>query len=151
MKKAFDTVDHRILRKLYAYGIRGPMLKWIESYLTGRTQYVLFDGKVRIVQCGVPQGSILRPLLFILNMNYTFNVSDLFFAVMYADHTSLLVTGNDLNSLITSLNNALKDLCSWFKSNKLSLNTKKTFYMIFHRSRTKCDTDSKLEIIMDIA
>ena len=61
LKKAFDTVDHRILlRKLYAYGIRGPMLKWIESYLTGRTQYVVFDGEkseVRTVQCGVPQGS----------------------------------------------------------------------------------------------
>ena len=153
LKKAFDTVNHRILlRKLYAYGIRGPILKWIESYLTGRTQYVVFDGKeseVRTVQCGVPQGSILGPLLFILNMNDICNVSDLFFAIMYADDTSLLVTGNDLQSLIASLNNALKDLCSWFKSNKLSLNTNKTFYMIFHRSRIKCDTDSTLEIIMD--
>ena len=153
LKKAFDTVNHRILlRKLYAYGIRGPILKWIESYLTGRTLYVVFDGKeseVRTVQCGVPQGSILGPLLFILNMNDICNVSDLFFAIMYADDTSLLVTGNDLHSLIASLNNALKNLCSWFKSNKLSLNTNKTFYMIFHRSRIKCDTDSTLEIIMD--
>ena len=153
LKKAFDTVNHRILlRKLYAYGIGGPILKWIESYLTGRTQYVVFDGKeseVRTVQCGVLQGSILGPLLFILNMNDICNVSDLFFAIMYADDTSLLVTGNDLYSLIASLNNALKDLCSWFKSNKLSLNTNKTFYMIFHRSRIKCDTDSTLEIIMD--
>ena len=110
LKKAFDTVNHRILlRKLYAYGIRGPILKWIESYLTGRTQYVVFDGKeseVRTVQCGVPQGSILGPLLFILNMNDICNVSDLFFAIMYADDTSLLVTGNDLHSLIVSLNNA---------------------------------------------
>ena len=103
LKKAFDTVDHRILlRKLYAYGIRGPMLKWIESYLTGRTQYVIFDGEeseVRTVQCGVPQGSILGPLLFILNMNEICNVSDIFFTIMYADDTSLLVNGNDLHSI----------------------------------------------------
>ena len=82
-------------------------------------------------------------------MNDICNVSDLFFAIMYADDTSLLVTANDLHSLITSLNNALKYLCSWLKSNKLSLNTNKTFYMIFHRSRIKCDTDSTLDIIMD--
>ena len=70
LKKAFDTIDHRILlRKLYSYGIRGSMLKWMESYLTDRSQYVVFDGKVsetRGIKCGVPQGSILGPLLFII-------------------------------------------------------------------------------------
>ena len=63
LKKAFDTIDHRILlRKMYFYGIRGSMLKWMESYLTNRSQYVVFDGKVseiRGIKCGVPQGSIL--------------------------------------------------------------------------------------------
>ena len=125
------------------------MLKWIESYLTGRTQYVVFDGEeseVRTVQCSVP---LLGPLLFILNMNDICNVSDIFFTIMYADDTSLLVNGNDLHSLIALLNNALKDVCTWIKSNKLSLNTNKTFYIIFHRSRIKCDTDSTLDIIMD--
>ena len=68
---------------------------------------------------------------------------------MYADDTSLLVNGNDLHSLIASLNNALKDLCTWFKSNKLFLNTNKTFYIIFHWSRIKCDSRSTLDIIMD--
>ena len=66
-KKAFDTVHHRILlRKLYAYGIRGILLKWFESYLTDRSQYVIYDGvksETSVVQCGVPQGSILGPLL----------------------------------------------------------------------------------------
>ena len=69
LKKAFDTVDHKILlRKLNAYGIRGNMLKWFESYLSNRTQYVVFDGEksdTNNIKCGVPQGSILGPLLLI--------------------------------------------------------------------------------------
>ena len=82
LKKAFDTIDHRILlRKLYSYGIRGSMLKWMESYLTARSQYVVFDGKVsetRSIECGVPQGSILGPLLFIISVNDICNVSPMF-------------------------------------------------------------------------
>ena len=153
LKKAFDTVDHRILlRKLYAYGIRGTMLKWIESYLSGRTQYVVFDGQeseIHGVQCGVPQGSILGPLLFILYMNDICNVSDIFFAIMYADDTSLVVNGKDLNTLIQLLNTALIDLCTWFKANRLSLNTTKTFYMIFHRTRIKHMSGVANSIVMD--
>ena len=122
LKKAFDTVDHRILlRKLYAHGIRGTMLKWIESYLSGRTQYVVFDGQeseIHGVQCGVTQGSILGPLLFILYMNDICNVSDIFFAIMYADDTSLVVNGKDLNTLIQLLNTALIDLCTSLHGSK---------------------------------
>ena len=157
LKKAFDTVDHRILlRKLYAYGIRGTMLKWIESYLYGRTQYVVFDGQeseIHGVQCGVPKGSILGsilgPLLFILYMNDSCNVSDIFFAIMYADDTSLVVNGKDLNTLIQLLNTALIDLYTWFKANRLSLNTTKTFYMIFHRTRIKHMSGAANSIVMD--
>ena len=96
LKKAFDTVDHRILlRKLYAYGIKGTLLKWFESYLTGRTQYVAFNGTnsdVHYVKCGVPQGSILGPLLFILYMNDICSVSKLLFTLLYADDTCVLLT-----------------------------------------------------------
>ena len=116
------------------------MLKWIESYLSGRTQYVVFDGQesdIHGVQCGVPQGSILGPLLFILYTKDICNVSDIFFAIMYTDDTSLVVNGKDLNTLTQLLNTALIDLCAWFKANRLSLNTTKTFYMIFHRTRIK--------------
>ena len=81
LKKAFDTVNHTILiRKMYAYGIRGNILKWFESYLTDRSQYVTYDGiksNTLFLNCGVPQGSILGPLLFIIFIHSIFNVSEL--------------------------------------------------------------------------
>ena len=141
LKKAFDTVDHRILlRKLYAYGIRGALLKWFESYLTGRTQYVAFNGTnsdIHYVKCGVPQGSILGLLLFILYMNDICSVSKLLFTLLYADDTCVMLSGKDLNDLIAVLNVELISLCDWLKSNNLSLNTQKTFFMVFHRARLK--------------
>ena len=133
LKKAFDTIDHRILlRKLYSYGIRGSMLKWMESYLTDRSQYVVFDGKVsqtRGIKCGVPQGSILGPLLFIISVNDICNVSPMLFKILYADDTCVLISGNHLNNLIDRLNTELISLNNWFKANKLSLNTKKNIFL----------------------
>ena len=135
LKKAFDTIEHRILlRKLYSYGIRGSMLKWMESYLTDRSQYVVFDGKVsqtRGIKCGVPQGSILGPLLFIISVNDICNVSPMLFKILYADDTCVLISGNHLNNLIDRLNTELISLNNWFKANKLSLNTKKIIFYDF--------------------
>ena len=88
LKRAFDSIDHRILLgKLNSYRIRGSMLKWMESYLTDRSQYVVFDGKVSGtcgIKCGVPQGSILGPLLFIISVNDICNVSPMLFKILYA-------------------------------------------------------------------
>ena len=130
LKKAFDTIDHWILlRKLYSYGIRGTMFKLIESYLTGRSQYVIFDGKVsetRSIKCGVPQRSILGPLLFILSVNDICNVSPILLKILYADDTcGNHTSGNHLNNLIKMLNIKVISLNNWFKANKLSLNTHK--------------------------
>ena len=134
-------VDHRILlRKLYAYGIRGALLKWFESYLTGRTQYVAFNGTnsdIHYVKCGVPRSSILGPLLFILYMNDMCGVSKLLFTLLYADDTCVMLSGKDLNDLIAVLNVELISLSDWLKSNKLSFNTQKFFFIVFHRARIK--------------
>ena len=89
------------------------------------------------ISCGVPQGSILGPLLFIIYMNDICNVSELLFTVLYADDASVVIYGKDMFSIITILNHELYKLSTWLKPNKLSLNTNKTYFIIFHRGRIK--------------
>ena len=115
---------------MYAYGIRGNILKWFESYLADRSQYVTYDGSnsdKSFLGCEVPQGSILGPLLFMIFTNAIFNVSELLFTVLYADDTCVLLGGKYLDNLITCLNNGLKNITTWLKANKLSLNALKTY------------------------
>ena len=103
---------------MYAYGIRGPILKWFESYLTDRSQYVTYDGMnsdISFLKCGVTQGSILGPLLFIIFTNDIFNVYELLFTVLYADDTCVLLGRKDLENIISCLNNELKTLAHGLK------------------------------------
>ena len=141
LKKAFDTVDHTILlKKLYAYGIRGKAHTWLTSYLTGRTQYVVYDGhksSTLTMTWGVPLGSILGPLLFIIYVNDICNVSDLLLKKLYADDTCVVAQGHNLEDLIGTLNTELSSLNEWLLCNKLTLNTNKSYYMVFHRARIK--------------
>ena len=141
LKKTFDTVDHNILlKKVYSYGIRGAAYSWLASYLSHRKQYVLYDGNksdIHTVTCGVPQGSILGPLLFIIYVNDICNVSDLLYKILYADDTSVLLSGTNYSNLIETMNNELSLLNSWLLSNKLSLNVQKSYYMVFHRGKLK--------------
>ena len=137
--KAFDTVDHTILlKKLYHYGIRGVAYHWFESYLNNRKQYVTYNGvksTMKTIRCGVPQGSILGPLLFLIYINDLANVCKQTVPFLFADDTNLFKNGNDINSIVESLNSELSDISLWLKINKLSLNIKKTHYMIFTTKR----------------
>jgi hypothetical protein len=129
--KAFDTIDHSILlRKLYKYGIRGVANDLVKSYLKKRKQYVSFDkisSESLPINCGVPQGSILGPLFFILYVNDIYLVSNSFMPILFADDSSVFVQGKNINSMTTNLNNSLDLIYQWTIVNRLSLNIDKTY------------------------
>ena len=124
--KAFDTVNKDILiTKLNHYGIRGNALNWINSYLTDRKQCVTVNGETSDflpVNVGVPQGSILGPLLFLIYVNDLVESSHIIKFVMFADDTCLFLSHKDVNVLNATLNEELPKICDWLTANKLSLN-----------------------------
>ena len=99
--KAFDTVNHEILlMKLHKYSIKGLVYMWFSSYLCNRQQYVTLNGhdsQSQVIKCGVPQGSILGPLLFLLYVNDVANVSSVLFMILFIGDANVFVQGNNIN------------------------------------------------------
>jgi hypothetical protein len=153
LQKAFDCVNFKILLdKLTFYGIEGKFKTLIESYLTDRFQKVVIGNRYgsrsssewEIIKCGVPQGSILGPLFFLLYIN---NLPSIINKnnniVLFADDTSIIVTHTNKLDFKTNLNQTLKDIDTWFNANLLALNLNKSQYIDFH-SRNYSNITSKI-------
>jgi hypothetical protein len=141
LKKAFDTVDHDILlHKLSHYGVRGVSKLWFQSYLSDRQQFVTIancNSSLKNIPHGVPQGSVLGPLLFLIYINDLHNALLYSEPYLFADDTNLIHISNSMKSLNKKLNIDLKLLCKWLNANKIALNTSKTQLIVFkHKSRS---------------
>ena len=150
LKKAFDTVDHKILlHKLDHYGFRGVINKWFSSYLQGRTQTTQVDSYIsarKDTTCGVPQGSVLGPLLFLIYINDIQECSEKLKFFLFADDTNILYADKNLRSLELIVNQELCKLYDWLTANKLTLNVKKTNFVIFSPAQRKLTHLPKIKI-----
>jgi len=138
LSKAFDTVSHNILlQKLSLVGVRGLSSQWFTSYLSNRLQYVRIRGTesgLRPITAGVPQGSVLGPLLFLLYINEMSNVCPGLNCLHYADDTTIYASGPDINLVSMRLQNGMVRLDDWMRNNKLVLNVQKTNCMLISNS-----------------
>ena len=144
LRKAFNIVNHVILaRKLCEYGFRGVNLDWCNNYLSNRSQRTMANSYMSDdlpVTCGVPQGSVLEPLFFILYINDVQQAVPISNIQLYADDTVIFEKGPDPNTIVPKLQNSLDGFTKWCRANKLSLNASKTKLMVFgtRRNVKKC-------------
>jgi len=137
-RKAFDCVNREILlNKLqYRSGIRGPLLAWLTSYLTSRSQYTVLNGQrssLSHVTSGVPQGSVLGPTLFVLYTSELVEFVQSATVYMYADDTTVYYIGESIDEVSAALNQSLKELYAWCSINRLTSHLKKSECMLIHR------------------
>jgi len=154
LSRAFDTMSHEILlKKLYIYGFRGIALNWIKDYLSNRKQFVVYNNeKSQMVDfnIGVPQGSILGPLLFLLYVNELPEISHKLSYVQFADDTNIFITGKSLSDISSIINEEMILISEWIKNNRLSLNVVKTNYMIMSSRAKQYDCNDCVISIDDV-
>ena len=147
LRKAFDTVEHSILlQKLPYYGIRDAELNWMKSYLKERRQFVHYDGEssdVLEVEYGVPQGSILGPLLFLLHINDLVKAVKNCQVLMYADDTVIYTSSQSITEIERALTNEMENISKWLDNNRLVINLKKgkTEVMLFGTAKRRSMID----------
>ena len=150
LQKAFDTVDHEILlHKLSHYGVRGIENNWFKSYLSNRKQYVSINGANSTevnVHYGVPQGSVLGPLLFLIYINDLNKALKYCTTIHFADDTSLLLKNKSLKKMRKYLNLDLKNLSNWLNANKISLNANKTELLLFRHPNKRINFHLKVRL-----
>ena len=150
LSKAFDTLDHNILlHKLHYYGVRGLAYDWFKDYLSNREQYVSInstDSNSQKLTCGVPQGSILGPLLFLIYINDLAYASPSAITILFADDTNAIYKHKSYVQLNKMINEDLNILSDWFLANKLHLNESKTKYIIFHTPHNKPPQDFTISL-----
>jgi hypothetical protein len=148
LRKAFDTVNHTILlQKIHHYGVRGLPLKWFDDYLRERRQRVRVGKSLsdtKFVNIGVPQGSILGPILFLIFINDLPQMSSMFSTILFADDTTLSSTNVSYENLITRTNRELEKFKMWSVNNRLSVNIGKTFAILFTNRLGDINYDSKV-------
>ena len=145
ISKAFDTIDHNILlSKLCKYGIGRNTLNWFMNYLSNRYQFVSINNTSSSflrIESGVPQGSILGPILFLLSINDLTRVSTKLKFLLYADDTNIVYENSDTKTIVKTINMEIRKFIDWIKSNKLHINVNNTVAMLFHSSQEHVNID----------